>query len=105
MERSFSYLRLALLLLSAVPLVGASQSAAPPTTADESQGLTDNEILSTEAIRLTRFKILDINGDGYLVPEEVPRHASILRSQFRVLDDNRDGRLSAKEYAFFSPPG
>jgi hypothetical protein len=104
MVRSIFYLTAAL-TLAAMPALGSPQSGAPPTTADEGQALTNHEILSTEAIRLTRFKILDINGDGYLSPDEVPKRDSTLRSQFRVLDNNRDGRLSANEYAFFSPSG
>jgi hypothetical protein len=104
MARSIFYL-IAAVALAAVPTLGSARPSAPPATGDESHALTDNEILSTETIRLTRFKILDINGDGYLSPDEVPKHDSTLRSQFRVLDDNRDGRLSANEYAFFSPSG
>ena len=104
MVKSIFYLT-AVLTLTALPALGSPQSSAPPTTRDASQALTDHEILSTEAIRLSRFKILDINGDGYLSPNEVPKRDSTLRSQFRVLDHNHDGRLSVNEYAFFSPSG
>lgn len=104
MVKSIFY-SMAALALAAMPVLGSARSSAPPATTDESHALTDNEVLSTETIRLARFKILDINGDGYLSPDEVPEHDSTLRSQFRVLDNNRDGRLSVNEYAFFSPSG
>ena len=91
-------------IFAAMPSLSTADPTVSTMTPDDSQALTENEILSTEIIRLTRFKILDINGDSYLTRNEIPENASVLRSQFDTLDDNRDGHLSETEYAFFTPP-
>lgn len=53
---------------------------------------------ASEAIRETRFKFLDLDGDGYLSHDEVPEDDLSLRSMYSSLDENDDGLLSEPEY-------
>ena len=61
-------------------------------------------VLPVESIRDTRFRFLDLDGDGFLSGDEIGEDDSVLRSQFDSLDADRDGRLSKDEYALFSDP-
>ena len=49
-------------------------------------------------VRDSRFTFLDVDGDGYLQRDEVPKDDLVLRSQFSALDRNDDGQLDIQEY-------
>ena len=43
------------------------------------------------------FEEIDVNGDGFIAPDEVPAgHA--LGFEWHLLDNNNDGRISRQEY-------
>lgn len=51
---------------------------------------------AAEPVDEAAFRVLDIDGDGYISRLEV-RRGSNLERQFSQLDANRDGRLSREE--------
>lgn len=53
---------------------------------------------ASEAIRESRFELLDLNGDGYLTRDELPQSEGVLASMYSSLDEDGDGRLSEAEY-------
>ena len=62
------------------------------------------QTLPSETLREGRFRILDLNGDNYLTPDEIGDSNPVLRSQFDSLDWNNDGRLSEPEYVLNGRP-
>lgn len=75
---------------------GAAYAQAQP-----GQTLVQAEALPMDAVRAGRFHLLDLNGDGFLTPKEIPNDDLTLRSQFGALDRNGDGRLTVEEYAVY----
>lgn len=61
----------------------------------------DDAGLPVEAVRATRFVLLDRNKDGYLSIDEADKAGAVLRSQFHALDEDNDGRLDHDEYTLF----
>ena len=68
------------------------------------EGQEDDRIAITgvtnpsEVIRESRFKIFDLDADGYLTREEIPKEEQNLLSMYTSLDENSDGKLSEPEY-------
>jgi Ca2+-binding EF-hand superfamily protein len=103
MTISLTTLNRVLLFLFVVP-AGAcmlSAAAAEPAKSTSLQSQA-GETLPMETVRATRFELMDLNGDGYLQPDEVDPNDTTLLSQFRVLDEDGDGQLSEAEFALFS---
>ncbi len=102
MNNTFRVLRAAVLALGAIACssLGTALAQSQP-----GQDLVKAEALPMDAVRAGRFHFMDLNGDGFLTPNELPQDDLVLRSQFDTLDRNRDGRLTLEEFAVYGKPG
>lgn len=89
------------MVLTVIGLVSAYAGAAAAQS-DAAGRSPDMDIVQGEApalkIRETRFRFLDIDGDGFISRREVPDDDAQLSSQFASLDADGDGRLSRTEF-------
>ena len=69
----------------------------PGRDRDERPGPLDDKMRMAEQ----EFRNADINGDGYLTPEEVRGRFPFLEREFRRVDANGDGRISPQELVQF----
>lgn len=78
----------------------------PAQSASEGQSIMSiaGETLPAETLRESRFRFLDLDGDGFVKLDEIDPEDSVLRSQFDSLDWNNDGRLSEAEFVLNGRP-
>jgi len=79
---------------------GLLTAAAAPCLAQNQDQQTElvPDIRPMETVRASRFKFLDLDGDGCLTRSEIPDDDPVLRSQFQTLDTDRNGCVSLDEY-------
>ena len=84
-------------LVLSTAAMSANQTT-PKAPTDGNGSLTAQQIAPMLYSRSTRFHLMDLNEDGYIVRDEINQSDPELLSQFASLDANNDGKLSADEY-------
>jgi len=72
----------------------------PGRDRDERPGLPEDK-MDKQRVEEQEFRSADLNGDGYLTPEEVRGRFPMVEREFRRVDTDGDGRISLQEFQQF----